>query len=103
MSQFVPFDRVIILALDSVCWDVLLPFVADKTMPALGAFLHKAGYGVLESTIPPHTAAAWTTFLTGKDPGRHGVIDFVSFDPVRHRFHFHDSSAHRRGQHFDAG
>ena len=32
MSQFVPFDRVIVLALDSVCWDVLLPFVADKTM-----------------------------------------------------------------------
>lgn len=95
MSQFVPFDRVIILALDSVCWDVLLPLVADKTMPALGAFLRKAHYGVLESTIPPHTAAAWTTFLTGEDPGRHGVIDFVSFDPVRHQFRFHDSGSHR--------
>jgi len=97
MSQFVPFDRVIILALDSVCWEVLLPLVADKTMPALGAFLSKAGYGVLESTVPPHTAAAWTTFLTGKDPGQHGVIDFVRFDPARHRFHFHDSSVHRKG------
>ena len=97
MSQFAPFDRVIVLALDSVCWDVLLPLVADKTMPALGAFLRKAGYGVLESTVPPHTAAAWTTFLTGIDPGRHGVIDFVRFDPVRHRFGFHDSSVHRKG------
>jgi len=64
-------------------------------MPALGAFLRQASCGVLESTVPPHTAAAWTTFLTGKDPGQHGVIDFVRFDPAARRFQFHDSSMHR--------
>lgn len=92
---FEPYDRVIVLALDSVCWEVLMPLVADGTMPALGAFLQKANYGVLESTIPPHTAAAWTTWLTGKDPGRHGIIDFVKFDPRKHRFKFNDSAASR--------
>jgi predicted AlkP superfamily phosphohydrolase/phosphomutase len=95
MPQFTPFDRVIVLALDSVCWDLLLPFANDATMPTLAAFLKSAHHGVLNSTIPPHTAAAWTTFLTGKDPGRHGVIDFVGFDPVKHRFRFHDSSVQR--------
>ncbi|MCY3021473.1 MAG: alkaline phosphatase family protein, partial [Planctomycetota bacterium] len=83
------------MALDSVSWDVLLPLAADKTMPALANFLRKAHYGVLESSLPPHTAAAWTTFLTGTDPGRHGVLDFVKFDPTAHRFRFHDSSSHR--------
>ena len=92
-----PFDNVIILALDSVCWELLLPLVQDGTMSALGAFLRKAHYGVLESSVPPHTAAAWTTFLTGKDPGRHGIIDFVRFDPTQHRFHFHRSSASQAG------
>ncbi|HYG75795.1 MAG TPA: alkaline phosphatase family protein [Planctomycetota bacterium] len=92
---FVPYERVVILALDSVCWNVLLPLVADNTMPALGSFLRHANYGVLESTVPPHTAAAWTSFLTGKDPGRHGVIDFVKFDPSTHSFRFHDSSVQR--------
>lgn len=90
-----PYERVLILALDSVCWEVLLPLVADGTMPALGVYLKKANYGVLESTVPPHTAAAWTTFLTGMDPGRHGVIDFVGFDPVKHQFKFHDSTKNR--------
>ena len=94
-TTFVPFDRIIVLALDSVCWDVLQPLIASKSMPALSSLLQKANYGVLESTVPPHTAAAWTTFLTGKDPGLHGVIDFVHFDPVRHCFRFHDSSVHR--------
>lgn len=95
MLSFVPYERVVILALDSVCWDVLLPLAQDGTMPALATFLRKANYGTLNSTIPPHTAAAWTTFLTGKDPGRHGVIDFVRFDPTEHRFRFHDSSVLR--------
>ncbi|HLX64515.1 MAG TPA: alkaline phosphatase family protein [Planctomycetota bacterium] len=95
MNKFVPYDRVQVLALDSVGWDVLLPLVEDGTMPALASFLKTAHYGVLESTTPPHTAAAWTTWLTGKDPGQHGVIDFVRFDPTAHRFRFHDSTVQR--------
>lgn len=94
-SQFVPYDRVLVLALDSVCWSVLLPLAEDGTMPALASYLKSASYGVLESTIPPHTAAAWTTWLTGKDPGQHGVVDFVRFDPTKHRFRFHDSTVQR--------
>jgi predicted AlkP superfamily phosphohydrolase/phosphomutase len=95
MLSFVPYERVVILALDSVCWDVLLPLAQDGTMPALATFLRKAHFGTLNSTIPPHTAAAWTTFLTGKDPGQHGVIDFVRFDPEKHKFAFHDSTVQR--------
>jgi len=95
MSQFQPFDRILILALDSVCWEVLQPLVDDGTMPALGSFLKRAHYGNLESTIPPHTAAAWSTFLTGMDPGRHGIIDFVKYHPKENRFKFHASNATR--------
>jgi predicted AlkP superfamily phosphohydrolase/phosphomutase len=89
------YDRIIVLALDSVCWDLLLPFAADATMPTLAALLKSSHFGILDSTTPPHTAAAWTTFLTGKDPGQHGIIDFVGFDPTQHRFRFHDSSVQR--------
>src|ERR1700759_5402855 len=95
MSQFQPFDRVLILALDSMCWDVLLPFVDDGTMPALASFLKRAHYGNLESSIPPHTAAAWSTFLTGVEPGCHGVLDFVKYSPKENRFRFNGSNSTR--------
>jgi predicted AlkP superfamily phosphohydrolase/phosphomutase len=36
--------------------------------------------GPLESTVPPISAAAWVTFLTGQNPGRHGVYQFRKFD-----------------------
>jgi predicted AlkP superfamily phosphohydrolase/phosphomutase len=33
--------------------------------------------GDLESTLPPVTSPAWPTFMTGKNPGKHGVFDFI--------------------------
>jgi predicted AlkP superfamily phosphohydrolase/phosphomutase len=37
------------------------------------------------STLPPVTAPAWTSFLTGTDPGYHGIFGFRSRDPVDYR------------------
>ena len=37
------------------------------------------------STLPPVTAPAWTSFLTGTDPGYHGIFGFRSIDPVDYR------------------
>jgi len=34
-------------------------------------------HGPLRSTIPPWTFPAWTSFMTGKNPGKHGVFDFL--------------------------
>ena len=36
--------------------------------------------GPLASTVPPISAAAWVSFLTGQNPGRHGVYQFRKFD-----------------------
>jgi predicted AlkP superfamily phosphohydrolase/phosphomutase len=99
---FQPFDRVQILALDSVSWDLLLPLAREGVMPALAEFLRRASFGPLHSTCPPHTAPAWTTFLTGRNPGRHGVIDFVAYDPRKRRFRFHDGLALRSSYWFSA-
>jgi predicted AlkP superfamily phosphohydrolase/phosphomutase len=33
--------------------------------------------GLLESTVPPVTSPAWPSFATGKNPGKHGVFDFI--------------------------
>jgi predicted AlkP superfamily phosphohydrolase/phosphomutase len=38
-----------------------------------------AGYhSTLISTVPPISAAAWTTFITGTNPGKHGILQFVN-------------------------
>jgi predicted AlkP superfamily phosphohydrolase/phosphomutase len=46
-------------------------------MPALASLLNRSASGVLRSTFPPYTPPAWTTALTGVNPGRHGIFGFV--------------------------
>jgi len=72
--------RVLIIGLDGVTWDVLGPLMAEGHMPRLAGVVADGASGVLHSTVPPITPAAWTTFLTGKNPGAHGIIDFERYD-----------------------
>ncbi len=65
--------RLIILGLDGFHKDLL------KYCPFLKSIYYSHPHSILKSTIPPHTAAAWATILTGKDPGQHGVVNFVRY------------------------
>jgi predicted AlkP superfamily phosphohydrolase/phosphomutase len=71
--------RVLVIGLDGATWDVLNPLMRDGKMPNLKKLLERSAQGVLMSSIPPVTAAAWTCFSTGKNPGKHGLVDFIYF------------------------
>lgn len=45
-------------------------------MPNLAALLRDGVWGGLRSTTPPFSAQAWVSMVTGKNPGKHGVVDF---------------------------
>jgi predicted AlkP superfamily phosphohydrolase/phosphomutase len=49
-------------------------------LPNLARLRAEGSWGDLMSTIPPLTAPAWSTFLTGKNPGKHGVFHFIPLD-----------------------
>jgi predicted AlkP superfamily phosphohydrolase/phosphomutase len=66
-----------IIGLDGATWDVLEPWIQDGTLPHLARLRRNGSWGVLQSSIPPITAAAWSTFMTGKRPGKHGVYHFI--------------------------
>lgn len=72
-----PVKRVMIIGLDGATWDVLDPWMRDGTLPHLAGLRARGSWGPLQSSIPPITAAAWSTFMTGKRPGKHGVYHFV--------------------------
>jgi len=72
--------RVFIIGLDGATWDVLGPLMDRGLMPHLKRFCAEGTCGTLWSTVPPITPAAWTTFMTGKSPGTHGIIDFERYD-----------------------
>jgi predicted AlkP superfamily phosphohydrolase/phosphomutase len=79
------FKRVLLIGLDGATFDVLGPIMDEGRMPVLKSLMQEGTSGVLESTRPPITPAAWTTFMTGKGPGRHGIIDFLRYDPTKNQ------------------
>ncbi len=83
--------RVFIVGLDGATFDVLDPLVAAGRMPNLKRLIETGTSGILYSTKPPITPAAWTTFMTGKGPGRHGIVDFEKYDVRTNRLSFNST------------
>lgn len=68
--------RALLIGLDGATWDLLDGYVLRGLMPALARMRAEGASGPLLSTRPPTTPPAWSTCVTGKQPGRHGVFDF---------------------------
>jgi predicted AlkP superfamily phosphohydrolase/phosphomutase len=69
--------KVIIIGIDGGCWDYINPLLENGQLANIQQLIDNGLRGVLESTMPPITPAAWSSFITGKNPGRHGLFDFV--------------------------
>jgi len=69
--------RVLVIGLDGATFDLIEPWAARGELPALRMLMEKGVYCDLVSTIPPVTSPAWPSFMTGKNPGKHGVFAFV--------------------------
>lgn len=72
--------RVLIVGWDGGTWSLLQPFADLGIMPNLAAMMAQGSYGELQSSLPPLTSAAWVSFLTGKNPGKHGCLLFTQLD-----------------------
>jgi len=92
--------RALLFGVDGATFEVIDPLVAAGKMPALAGLMARGVRAGLRSTCPPVSAPAWTTFLTGKQPGKHGVFCFQNFD-ARHYSGFSETlvnSSHFRGK-----
>jgi predicted AlkP superfamily phosphohydrolase/phosphomutase len=69
--------KVLFIGLDGATFDVLDPLMEKGLMPRLKQFIAEGVRGPLETTIPPITPTAWVSWMTGKNPGKHGVFEFL--------------------------
>jgi predicted AlkP superfamily phosphohydrolase/phosphomutase len=69
--------KVVVIGLDGATFDVMTPLMDKGKLPHIKAVMEKGGYGLLESTIQPMSPQAWSSFITGKNAGKHGIFDFT--------------------------
>lgn len=69
-------NKILIIGIDSGTFDIVNPMVRSGKLPNLSRLIENGTSGRLQSTTPPVTPPAWVSFMTGKNPGKHGVFDF---------------------------
>ncbi len=71
--------RTFLIGLDGATFSVLDPLIEAGVMPSLKKLFASGTRAELASVIPPLTPPAWTSLMTGRSPGNHGIFDFLRF------------------------
>jgi predicted AlkP superfamily phosphohydrolase/phosphomutase len=77
MLEVRPVTNTLLIGLDGATFTIVEPLMENGVMPFLKNFIASGVRGQILSTSPPVTPPAWTSIMTGCNPGRHGLIDFV--------------------------
>lgn len=70
-------NRFLLIGLDGAEPSLVEPWMAEGRLPHLTGLRCRGTYVRLGSTMPPATFPAWTSCVTGVNPGRHGIFDFT--------------------------
>ncbi len=73
--------QVFVLGLDGADFRLIDPWLRNGDLPNLKSVMDSGSSGMLKSTIPAISPAAWTSAITGKNPGKHGIFDFFYRKP----------------------
>lgn len=68
--------KLMVIGLDGATFDLILPWIQAGKLPNLQRLIQSGVSGPLFSTYPPLTGPAWSSFMTGKSPAQHGVLEF---------------------------
>ena len=90
-----PKPKVLIIGIDGATFDLIKPWAEEGKLPTFKRLLDEGVNGDLESVIPPITPPAWTSFMTGMNPGKHGLFNFIEQDPHDQSIRYTNASSRR--------
>ncbi len=73
--------KVLILGIDGMDPRLLQRYMDLGEMPNFSGFIGRDNFLPLRTSIPPQSPVAWANFITGMDPGGHGIFDFIHRRP----------------------
>lgn len=82
-----PKQKMVILGVDGMDPAITERLIRDGRLPNFAYLKNKGAYSRLATTTPTETVVAWSTFITGLNPGGHSVFDFVMRDPKNYRLY----------------
>ncbi|MCP2606482.1 alkaline phosphatase family protein, partial [Candidatus Aminicenantes bacterium AC-708-I09] len=74
-------DQVVIIGLDGLDPELTEKLMKEGKLPNLLKIKKEGTFTRLKTTTPAISPVAWSSFITGVNPGKHNIFDFLSRDP----------------------
>jgi predicted AlkP superfamily phosphohydrolase/phosphomutase len=72
--------RAVILGFDGMDPELTERFIGEGRLPNLAKLRARGTFRKLRTTYPAISPVAWSTFMTGVNPGKHNIYDFLARD-----------------------
>ena len=78
--------KVIVLGLDGLSWNVVVPLMDAGALPALSALIRQGAFGYLDNGDDSLSPIVWTSIFTGRTAANHGVDGYRKLNlPISQR------------------
>ncbi|MCK5596891.1 MAG: alkaline phosphatase family protein, partial [Candidatus Eisenbacteria sp.] len=74
-------QKTLVVGLDGVPYPLLQDLAANGTMPNVAKLIELGHLAKMKVTLPEISAVSWPSFMTGANPGQHGIFGFLDPKP----------------------
>jgi predicted AlkP superfamily phosphohydrolase/phosphomutase len=82
-------NKIIVIGLDGATFDIIDPLITRGKLPNIKKIFSEGVRSKLFSSVPPISAPAWVSFMTGKNPAKHGVLGFQTYNLSKYACYDH--------------
>ncbi len=76
------------MGLDGVPVGLLQRLAESSVMPRVAEIIRSGGLRKMRAALPPVSSVSWSSFMTGANPGEHGIFGFTDVVPDSYRLRF---------------
>lgn len=80
--------KVVVIGLDGVPYSLLHDYMTRGIMPEFSKLCKSGKLLLMKSTLPEISSVAWSSFITSKNPGQHGIFGFMEIDKQSYEYQF---------------
>lgn len=80
--------KLVVVGLDGMPYRLIEHLSSTGVMPNTQALIRKGTFRPMESSIPEVSSVAWSSIITGVNPGRHGIFGFSDVPEGTYRLTF---------------
>jgi len=86
-------SRRVIIGLDGVPYTMMSDLAENGVMPNMASIIQNGVFRQMDSSIPEISSVAWSSIITGANPGEHGIYGFSDVAPDSYRVCFPNFNA----------